>query len=85
MIDYLPLVLTGIGIMASILYYSLTLRNSNNIRQSQLFMQAHARFQDTEFTKMYNEVMPDTFRFFKNDSTKPIRKLDAIKYRFSPF
>ena len=57
MIDYLPLVLTGIGIMASILYYALTFRNSNKTRQAQLFMQAHARFQDPEFTKMYNEVM----------------------------
>ena len=57
MIEYLPLVLTGIGIMASILYYTMTLRNSNKTRQAQLFMQAHARFQDPEFTKMYNEVM----------------------------
>jgi len=57
MIDYLPLVLTGIGIMASILYYAMTLRNSNRTRQAQLFMQAHSRFQDPEFTKMYNEVM----------------------------
>jgi len=57
MIDYLPLVLTGIGIMASILYYALTLGNSNKTRQAQLFMQAHTRFQDPEFTKMYNEVM----------------------------
>ena len=57
MIEYLPLVLTGIGIMTSILYYAMTLRNSNKTRQAQLFMQAHSRFQDPDFTKMHNEVM----------------------------
>jgi hypothetical protein len=57
MIEYLPLILTGIGIMASILYYSMTLRNSNKTRRAQLFMQVHARFQNPEFTKMCNEVM----------------------------
>ena len=71
MIEYLPLVLTGIGIIASVLYYSSVLRNANKTRelqlkaqqqaeqtrQAQIFMQAHARFQDPSFTKMYNEVM----------------------------
>ena len=71
MIEYLPLVLTGIGIIASVLYYSSVLRNANKTRelqlkaqqqaeqtrQAQIFMQTHSRFQDPSFTKMYNEVM----------------------------
>lgn len=68
MIEYLPLVLTGIGIIASILYYTITLSNNNKTRQAQLFMQTYTRFQDPEFTKIYNEVMarewdnPDDYR-----------------------
>lgn len=38
-IEYLPLVLTGIGIIASILYYTFTLRNQTKIMQPQFFMQ----------------------------------------------
>jgi hypothetical protein len=71
MIEYLPLILTGIGIIASILYYTSVLRNANKTRelqleaqqqseqtrQAQIFMQAYARFQDPSFTKMHNEVM----------------------------
>ena len=32
-IEYLPLVLTGIGIIASILYYTMVLRNANKTQQ----------------------------------------------------
>jgi hypothetical protein len=43
MIEYLPLVLTGIGIIVSILYYTNTLRNQNMTRQTQLFMQFNSK------------------------------------------
>jgi hypothetical protein len=36
MIEYLPLVLTGIGLTASILYYAIILRNANKTQQMQL-------------------------------------------------
>ena len=38
-IEYLPIVLTGIGIIVSILYYAMVLRNQNTTRQAQLLMQ----------------------------------------------
>jgi hypothetical protein len=38
MIEYLPLVLTGIGIIASILYYASVLRNASKTRELQIFM-----------------------------------------------
>jgi len=38
MIEYLPLVLTGLGIIVSILYYTSVLRNTNKTRQAQLYM-----------------------------------------------
>ena len=41
MIKYLPLVLTGFGIIASILYYSNVLRNADQTRKTQMFMQLH--------------------------------------------
>ena len=41
MIEYLPLVLTGFGIIASILYYSNVLRNADQTRKTQMFMQLH--------------------------------------------
>ena len=36
MIEYLPLVLTGLGIIVSILYYTSVLRNQNETQQMQL-------------------------------------------------
>ena len=39
MIEYLPLVLTGVGIIVSMLYYTNTLRLQTMTRQTQLFMQ----------------------------------------------
>ena len=51
MIEFLPLVLTGIGIIVSILYYTSVLRNANKTqqqqletRQAQLFMQIINQF-----------------------------------------
>jgi len=48
MIEYLPLVLTGLGLTASIVYYASVLRNANKnqqmqleTRKTQLFMQLH--------------------------------------------
>jgi hypothetical protein len=42
MIEFLPLVLTGLSIAASILYYSLTIRNANRTRELQLKAQEQA-------------------------------------------
>jgi hypothetical protein len=66
MIEYLPLVLTGIGIIVSILYYASVLRNANKTqqlqletRQTQLYMQA---FQELNQEKRWKEYV-DT-RYF---------------------
>lgn len=42
--EYLPLILTGTGIIVSILYYAMVLRNSNITRQAQLFSQIYLVF-----------------------------------------
>jgi hypothetical protein len=51
MIEYLPLVLTGIGIIVSILYYAMTIRNQNKTRQAQLLMGLYETYRSPEFRK----------------------------------
>ncbi len=48
MIESIPYVLTGIGIIVSILYYTSVLRNANKTRQTQLFMQLFDRMASEE-------------------------------------
>ena len=64
-IENLPIVLTGLGLTASVLYYTMVLRNANktrelqlraqeqaeDTRQTQFFMNVYNRFQDPEFTQ----------------------------------
>jgi hypothetical protein len=64
MIEYLPIVLTGVGIMASILYYASVLRNANKTqimqletRQTQLFMDLKKQLDAPAFLETYFKVM----------------------------
>jgi len=52
-IEYLPIVLTGIGIIVSILYYTMTLRNSNKTRQAQLFMNLYEVYRGMDFRRRW--------------------------------
>jgi len=56
MVDYtaLSIVVTGIGIIGAIVYYTLTLRNATKTRQAQLFMQIYNRFNTKEFVEQMN-------------------------------
>jgi hypothetical protein len=70
MIEYLPLVLTGIGIIVSILYYTSVLQNANQTRklqlraqelaietrQAQLFMQIFQEFSSVENFRIMREL-----------------------------
>ena len=58
MIDYstLSIVLTGLGIIGAIVYYTLTLRNATKTRQAQLFMSIYNRFHEVEFWKHLQEI-----------------------------
>jgi len=55
-IEYLPIVLTGIGIMASILYYASVLRNQNKTRQVQMFMNLYATYSSPQFRRRFNDI-----------------------------
>ena len=63
MIDYLPIVLTGIGIIVAIIYYTLTLRNATKTqqmqletRQAQLLMNIMNTFRSTEFRTQWHLI-----------------------------
>jgi len=55
-IEYLPIVLTGVGIIASILYYASVLRNQSKTRQAQLLMQLYAHMREDKFNTQYTEL-----------------------------
>ena len=62
MIESIPLVLTGIGIIVSILYYTSVLRNANKTqqmqletRQGQLIMQVYHKFSTLETANAYQK------------------------------
>ena len=64
MIEYLPLVLTGIGVIVSILYYSNVLRNANRTqkqqletRQTQLFMNIYNTSSSKDYVKDRERMM----------------------------
>jgi hypothetical protein len=66
MIEYLPLVLTGLGIAASVTYYAMVLGNSNKTRRTQMMMELYAAYRDPEFAKIWGEVMDYEYRDFED-------------------
>ena len=57
MVEYLPLVLTGLGLTASIFYYTLTLRNQNRTRETQWITQLLQRKIDQQAMERFMEIM----------------------------
>jgi hypothetical protein len=56
-VQTLSIVLTGIGIIGAIVYYTLTLRSANRTRQAQLFMQIYSKWNGMEFSRQFEIVM----------------------------
>ena len=63
-IENLPLILTGIGLTASIVYYASVLRNQNKTRQTQMLMELYAVYRDPEFAKAWGEIMDQEYADF---------------------
>ena len=61
MIETIALVLTGIGIIASILYYTSVLRNANTTRQAQLYMGLINTFNSLEFRTQWHLIESATW------------------------
>jgi hypothetical protein len=64
-VEYLPIVLTGLGIIVSIMYYTSVLRNANKTREAQLFMQVYDKWSDTDMQKAYEVVNNAKFSTFE--------------------
>jgi len=64
--EFLAIILTGIGLTVSITYYAMVLRNQNETRQTQLFMQVFNRFQDPGFMKLHGEIMSREWTSFED-------------------
>ena len=81
-IENLPLVLTGLGLTASVLYYTMVLRNANKTqqqqletRQAQLFMQIYNKFSESDFMEKYEIVMRKvTYESYEDYVEKYINK-----------
>lgn len=75
-IEYLPIVLTGIGIIVSILYYTSVLRNANTTRKTQLYTQLFLTVSSEEFMKRSIDILAWEFedyddlvkKYFNNPS-----------------
>ena len=83
-IENLPLVLTGLGLTASVLYYTMVLRNSNKTRELQLraqeqaletrqaalFTQIYNKFGEAEYAKNWSAVMQWEFKDYDDYRAK---------------
>lgn len=70
MIEYLPLVLTGIGIIVSILYYTSVLRNAEKTRRAQLVSRLREMFWSLESGLMAMELLEMEWRDFEDFDAK---------------
>jgi hypothetical protein len=62
--EFLAIILTGLGLTASIIYYASILRNANKTqqlaietRQAQLFMNLYDTYRSAEFRKQWDDVV----------------------------
>ena len=64
MIEYLPLVLTGLGIMVSIFYYAMVLRNTSRARQIEMLHRLHDSKYDVEGLEHFFMLMTHDWEDF---------------------
>ena len=74
-LEVLAILLSGIGISASLFYYSNVLRNANKTRQMQLFMQFYSKLTDkqfyTEFMKLRAQTWTDLDDYIEKYGSGP--------------
>lgn len=54
--EFLAIILTVLGLTASIIYYARVLGNQNKTRQTQLFIQLYNRLTDNQFYEEYRKL-----------------------------
>lgn len=88
-IEIFALVLTGLSITASIVYYANVLTNANKTRKTQLFVQLRQQQLDIEMIQNYTELLNsewddfDDFQLKYESSTNPLHF--AKRYRVWAF
>jgi len=72
MVDYstLSIVLTGIGVIVAITYYTLTLRNANKTRELQIFMNFFQNLNSEENMRTWAELYHAEFTDYDDYMTK---------------
>jgi hypothetical protein len=56
-LEVIAILLSGIGISASLFYYANVLQNANKTRQAQLFMDLYRTYRDPFFRKQYQDIL----------------------------
>ncbi|MES0325933.1 MAG: hypothetical protein ABUK18_08655 [Candidatus Bathyarchaeia archaeon] len=55
--EFLAIILTGLGLTASMFYYARVLENANKTRQTQLFMNLYENYHSHEFRMKWHGIM----------------------------
>ena len=64
--EFLAIILTGLGLTASLTYYSLQIRNQNKTRQTQLYMQLLDRVSSEENRLRAVEVLQQDYKDYND-------------------
>jgi len=79
-LEVVALVLTGLSISVSILYYALVLRNQNKTRQAQLFMQLYHKYITKEWWAEGWELLQMEWDDFEDFAQKYDSKVDIDNF-----
>ena len=82
MVDYasLSIILTGIGIIGAITYYSFQIRNQNRIREAQMLIQIWQKFSDPDFLARYMEIRSREWSDYEEYKEKYSYEVDPENY-----
>ena len=82
MVDYasLSIILTGIGIIGAITYYSFQIRNQNRIREAQMLIQIWQKFSDPDFLARYMEIRSREWSDYAEYKEKYSYEVDPENY-----
>ena len=66
----ISILVSSIGLIIALVYYTVNIRNQNRTRQAQLLMQVYNRFDSPDKVRAYQEVFHWEFRDFEEYSEK---------------
>jgi hypothetical protein len=62
--EFLAVILTGLGLTASMFYYARVLENANKTRRTQMLMELYAVYRNPEFAAAWGEIMDQEYENF---------------------